>query len=363
MSEREQCRNKTVPGSTHSNRLEPRKHTLLFTTHFTQNINLTLSTMRSFPWLISLIAAAAILCKDDPRISLVVHAFSTAAVSSKIIHSIDNVPCRENQIYVSNIDQSITILEATLEGQDKLVDEVLMLDEEIEESKDDNVVREDPYGSVLWPAALSVSEHITNELFLDSDGDNNNDDEENKPSLLELGTGTGLVVLAASASNKYSSILATDYETVPLKLLDAAYLLNQSDEDPTTTPITTSLFDICDLSIPLPPADIVCAADILYEKSTGIALAKRCIEALERGSRVVIGCSPGRPGRPAFLEELRRLNPSLKDVNFADVEGTTCTGERNSLICGEGSTSISDEPEVLLVALMDLAPDCLDGNE
>ena len=127
------------------------------------------------------------------------------------------------------------------------------------------------------------------------------------------------------------------------------------------TTIVTSLFDICNLSVPLPPADVVCAADILYEKSTGVALAKRCIEALERGSRVVIGCSPGRPGRPAFLEELRRsLNPNkMKDVDFVNVEGTTCSGERNSLICGEGSTSISVEPKKLLVALMDLKPDCL----
>lgn len=251
-----------------------------------------------------------------------------------------------------------------MEGQDKLVDEVLLLDEERNQDAT-NIVENDPYGSVLWPAARTVSEHITHESFL-SNGDTTT-------TLLELGTGTGLVALAASASNKYESILATDYESVPLKLLDAAYLLNQNSNDgiststttttttitTTTTPIVTSLFDICNLSVPLPPADIVCAADILYEKSTGIALAKRCIEALERGSRVVIGCSPGRLGRPAFLEELRRLNPKLKDVNFVDVEGTTCSGERNSLICGEGSTSISAEPEMLLVALMDLMPDCL----
>eukprot|EP00956_Cyclotella_meneghiniana_P026495 scaffold57394_cov66-Cyclotella_meneghiniana.AAC.1 len=205
----------------------------------------------------------------------------------------------------------------------------------------------------------------------------NEEEQSKKPTLLELGTGKGLVALAASASNKYDSILATDYESVPLKLLDAAYLLNQdglcTSTDSTTstiTPIVTSLFDICNLSsVPLPPADVVCAADILYEKSTdilyekstGIALAKRCIEALERGSQVVIGCSPGRPGRPAFLEELRRsLNPNkMKDVDFVDVEGTTCSGERNSLICGEGSTSINVEPKKLLVALMDLKPDCL----
>ena len=122
----------------------------------------------------------------------------------------------------------------------------------------------------------------------------------------------------------------------------------------TTTPIVTSLFDIRNLSVPLPPADVVCAADILYEKRTGIALAKRCIEALGRGSRVVIGCSPGRPGRPAFLKELRQWNPNMQDMDFVNVEGRTCSGERNSLICGEGSTSISVEPEMLLVALMDL---------
>jgi predicted nicotinamide N-methyase len=294
----------------------------------------------SFKWLISLLAAA------------VVNAFCTIPAD----YLIENIPCRKTGIYISTLDQSITILEATLEGQDTLVDEVLMLDEERNKG-DDNIVENDPYGSVLWPAALTVSERITHDSFLKSDGGTN---QQLKPTLLELGTGTGLVALAASVSNKFESILATDYETIPLKLLDAAYLLNQNDGTPSTnTPIDTSLFDICNLSVPLPPADIVCAADILYEKSTGIALAKRCIEALERGSRVVIGCSPGRPGRPAFLEELQRLNSNLKDVNFVNVEGTTCTGERNSLICGKGSTSISDEPKMLLVALMDLTPDCL----
>lgn len=276
------------------------------------------------------------------------------------MHSISNIPCREIGIYISSLDESITILEATLEGQEKLVDEVLMLEDEVLEGDDGaKSAREDPYGSVLWPAASAVSEHIARDSFRKNDRDT--DPQERKPTLLELGTGTGLVALAASASGKYSSISATDYETVPLKLLDAAYRLNQrNNQHDGNPPIITSLFDICDLSVALPPADIVCAADILYEKSTGIALAKRTIEALERGSQVVIGCSPGRPGRPAFLSELQRLNSKMKDVNFEDVEGMTCTGERNSLICGKGSTSISDEPEMLLVALMDLTPDCLD---
>jgi len=231
-----------------------------------------------------------------------------------------------------------------------LVDEVLLLDDEVDIKSDNKVVNDDPYGSVLWPAAKTVSEHITSDSFYKKQS-------KEKPSLLELGTGTGLVALAASVSNKYSTIHATDYEIVPLKLLDAAQKLN-SNQNHCKTPISTSLFDICDLSTQLPQADVVCAADILYEKKTGIALAKRTIEALERGSRVVIGCSPGRPGRPAFIEELQRLLE--KDVNFVNVEGTTCIGERNSLICGEGSTSISKEPQALQVALLDLTPDCLE---
>ena len=44
-------------------------------------------------------------------------------------------------------------------------------------------------------------------------------------------------------------------------------------------------------------------------------------------------------------------------MDFVDVQGKTCSGERNSLICGEGSTSISVEFEMLLVALMDLIPE------
>eukprot|EP00956_Cyclotella_meneghiniana_P010910 scaffold15241_cov65-Cyclotella_meneghiniana.AAC.3 len=324
--------------------------------------------MKSFQWLTPALAAALLWNAHSSANKLTAYAFSTTPppAATATIHSIDNIPCHETEISISTLHQPITILEATLEGQDKLVDQVLMLeDERNQDTTTNNIVENDPYGSVLWPAARTVSEHITRDTFLMSTM-TNVEEQSNKPTLLELGTGTGLVALAGSASNKYESIMATDYESVPLKLLDAAYLLNQnkvytSTDTSTMTPIVTSLFDICNLSVPLPPADVVCAADILYEKSTGIALARRCIEALERGSRVVIGCSPGRPGRPAFLEELRRLmNPNkMKDVDFVDVEGTTCRGQRNSLICGEGSTSISVEPKKLLVAIMDLKPDCL----
>jgi len=303
--------------------------------------------MKSNTWLVCLFIAASLLHGGVTIVAAFSATFSSAATP---IHSIDNVPCRELEIYVKGIGGSITVLEATLEGQEKLVDEVLLMDgDDGHDKKRDDAVKEDPYGSVLWPAASAVAEYITRDSF--------SNDEQMK-TILELGTGTGLVALAASASNKFHNILATDYETVPLRLLNAAYHLNQQGQSMNNMdPIHTDLFDICDFSMPLPQAELVCAADILYEKKTGIALAKRTIEALERGSRVVIGCSPGRPGRPIFLEELQRLHPNL-EAKFVSVEGSTCTGERASLICGEGSTSVSDEPELLMVALMDLTPDC-----
>lgn len=58
------------------------------------------------------------------------------------------------------------------------------------------------------------------------------------------------------------------------------------------------------------------------------------------------------------MEELRRLLPTV-NVDFTEVDGTTCSGPRNELICGEGSTTVSATPKLLKVALLDLKPTCL----
>ena len=120
--------------------------------------------------------------------------------------------------------------------------------------------------------------------------------------------------------------------------------------------VLPALFDICDHDTPLPKADIVIAADIMYEPKTGIATAHRTVEALKAGSRVIIGCSPGRPGRPHYASTLKELLPGV-NAEFKDVEGRTCSGPRNDLICGKGSSSISEEPKALMGALMDLKPE------
>ena len=117
-------------------------------------------------------------------------------------------------------------------------------------------------------------------------------------------------------------------------------------------PPLESLVDVEVNSLP----EVVVAADVVYEPRTGRALAHRCLEALARGSQVLIGDSPGRAGRPAFLQELKELG--VTNAAFQDVAGETVTGPRNDLICGINSTSVSPTtPQELIVAVMHLHPD------
>lgn len=288
-------------------------------------------------------------------------------IDDEITHDVQGIICREVRIDVDVVGP-VCILEATADSQNQLVDMALMTEEEIKsENPSLRLESGDPYGSVLWPAASAVINHLLTNVAqeLRSEGKQRFEDA----TILELGTGTGLVSLAAALGGA-SKVKATDYEKVPLRLLEYAAehinCISVGDDDLITgeerveklSKIETSLFDICNHEKSLPDADIVVAADIMYEPKTGIAMAHRVVEALKTGRRVIVGCSPGRPGRPKFQEELRRLLPGI-NCDFTEVEGRTCSGPRNELICGENSTTISSSPKVLKVALLDLDPSCL----
>jgi len=280
--------------------------------------------------------------------------------SDEITHNVSGIMCREVPIDVDNLG-IIRILEATADSQDELVEAACATEEELEGISNANANTDesklqlksgDPYGAVLWPAASAVSNYLqTNLISLE------------KLTILELGTGTGLCAMAAALGGA-SRVIATDYEEIPLRLLEYAasevnnqgdLIANVDDAGARLSHIETSLFDICDHDIPLPKCDIVIAADIMYEPKTGIAMAQRTVEALNAGSRVIIGCSPGRPGRPKFQEALEKLLPG-RDTKFIEVAGKTCMGPRNDLICGKGSTSVSSTPKSLSVKLLDLRP-------
>jgi predicted nicotinamide N-methyase len=238
----------------------------------------------------------------------------------------------------------VVVLEATAESQDLLVN--LALEETVDGAIETTLNSGDPYGTVLWPAAYAVATKILEDSSYRS--------ALPKQTVLELGAGTGLVSLALSLAGA-KQVIATDYEQITLQILEyAATHLNTLEKLNDTNPITYQLLDMTDYNNPLPPVDLVVAADIMYEPKTGIAMARRAVEALRQGARVLVGDSPGRPGRGAFLEELRNLGVS--NAVFVDAVGYTCSGPRHDLICGKDSQSVSETPRELLVAVMELEP-------
>lgn len=268
-------------------------------------------------------------------------------------HVVDGVICREIPMELPFVGV-VTVLEATAEAQESLVDMALAMDDAELEGTPQKLEAGDPYGAVLWPAAWSVA----NYLLTSPDLRKNTNPPNNRPleglSILELGTGTGLVSIAAAFGG--ASVLATDYEPLALTLTEYAvqHFSNDGNKEHLPLSIVTKFLDMCDYATPLPRAEIVVAADIMYEPKTGIAMAHRAVEALQQGSRVIVGDSPGRPGRPAFLKTLQELG--VADAAFVETMGRTCSGPRHDLICGKGSTSISEVPQELPVAIMDLRP-------
>ena len=261
-------------------------------------------------------------------------------------HVVNDIVCVEIPMEIPTIG-SVVVLEATAEAQEHLVN--LALEEE-EEDKNHPTINSaklkagDPYGAVLWPAAYAVAAHILNNDLYKSSLSNT--------TVLELGAGTGLVSLALSLAGA-KKVIATDYEAIPLQLLEyAAKNLNPLCNH---QQLECQNLDMTDYDTPLPPADLVVMADIMYMPATGVAAAQRAVEALGRGSRVLVGDSPGRPGRVSFLEELQRLG--VNGAGFVDTVGYTCSGPRHELICGKQSTSISETPQELLVAVMELDPE------
>jgi len=205
--------------------------------------------------------------------------------------------------------------------------------------------------------------------------------------VVEIGSGTGLVSLAAVAAGA-PRVVATDFNALTLDLLNGAVDLNfQGDKDSRRSHIQTALFDVTDTAVPLPtwveepflaaktareegvaipPAEeassrggsgglLVCA-DMLYSPRTSRAVARRCAEAWALGWRVLVG-DCGRPGAVAFVKELELLGlVSLVGLEgdplqaFTPVTGHTLAAPRNSLIATQ-----HDREDPISVGMLELS--------
>lgn len=146
-----------------------------------------------------------------------------------------------------------------------------------------------PYGAKLWPAALAIAEHLAALPAPALQG----------LSVLELGCGNGLCSMAAAARGA-SRVVASDLSADALQLTREAVARQQLS-------VETLQLDLGDRDTPLPPADLVIAADLLYDDTLAAYVATRVAEAVQRGSWVIVG-DARRAGRETFVQKLREVS-------------------------------------------------------
>lgn len=162
-----------------------------------------------------------------------------------------------------------------------------------------------PYGAVTWGAAVVVADLVRQRV-------------QPGRRVLDVGIGTGLVSCVAALGG--ADVLGIDIDDVALSLARASAAANG-------VKVRLHPFDITS-AVPLPKADLVVIADLLYETELAIAAADRVAESLGSGARVLVG-DPGRDGRRAF--EARLATHGLTAV-FVDHVVPPFDSDRESIV-------------------------------
>ena len=188
--------------------------------------------------------------------------------------------------------RSVTVDLDTSSGASALSLQVQEIDDWEWWEKQSESEQSNPYGAKLWPAAVAVAEFLAALPLERWQG----------LTVLELGCGNGLCSMVAAIRGA-RSVLATDISMDAL-VLTAEAAMEQGLYDPQEqSSFATLQFDMADRAAPLPPADLVIAADLLYDEHLATIVAGRVAEAAKRGSWVVVG-DQRRSGRDAFLRSL-----------------------------------------------------------
>ncbi len=140
-----------------------------------------------------------------------------------------------------------------------------------------------PYGALLWDSAVDVARLLS---ARDLRG----------LRVFEVGCGCGLCGVVAAVRG--ADVVCSDVDDAVFDAVAAA-----AADAGVAARVSTRVFDMRGAE-PLPDADLVVIADVLYEPELAAAAARRALEAWRRGSVVVVG-DPDRAGRVAFLALLR----------------------------------------------------------
>lgn len=150
----------------------------------------------------------------------------------------------------------------------------------------------DPYSHVLWPAAIAAAEQLARVV-------------QPGERVLELGAGTGLVAMTAARLGARATAL--DHDADALDAIGAAAAAQSLE-------IELIEFDMTS-DAPLPDADLLVCADVLYEAALARAAGARVVEAVRRGMRALVA-DPGREGRIQFDDVVESAG---LEVRFASI--------------------------------------------
>jgi predicted nicotinamide N-methyase len=139
-----------------------------------------------------------------------------------------------------------------------------------------------PYGAVLWDSAVDVARALARRSLAGR-------------RVLELGCGCGLCGVVAALRG--AEVVCTDVDDEVF-----AAVARAAADAGVAGRVQTAHFDMVGAG-PLPDGDVVVIADVLYEPLLAAAAARRTLEALARGSEVVVG-DPERAGRHDYLRLL-----------------------------------------------------------
>ncbi|KAL1518913.1 hypothetical protein AB1Y20_003186 [Prymnesium parvum] len=149
---------------------------------------------------------------------------------------------------------------------------------------------EDEYCAQVWPSSYAASEALLRYLPTHSNC-----------TVMELGCGPGLPSLSALAAGA-SSVTATDWS--PLALALTTHAANTFQPSRVSRLRTSRLNLLDEYDRESYAADLLVAADLLYDEAVAHAVGKHVSQHLQHGGHAIIA-DPGRPGgRAAFSSGL-----------------------------------------------------------